>query len=36
LIHVHVWTGPPLADTSEAFGLLPPERGYRQVVSAAR
>jgi hypothetical protein len=33
MIHVTVWTGPPLADTGEAFSLLPPERGYRQVVA---
>ena len=33
MIHVTVWMGPPLADTREAFSLLPPEKGYRQVVS---
>ena len=33
MIHVTLWMGPPLADTSEAFALLPPERGYRQVLS---
>jgi hypothetical protein len=33
MIHVTVWTGPPLADTSEAFALLPPEKGYRQVLA---
>jgi hypothetical protein len=32
MIHVTYWTGPPLADLSEAFSLLPPER-YKQVLS---
>jgi hypothetical protein len=35
MIHVTVWMGPPLAETGEAVALLPPERGYRQVVGAA-
>ena len=26
MIHATIWTGPPLADTSEAFALLPPGR----------
>lgn len=33
MVHVSVWTGPPLADTREAFSLLPVEQGYRQVVT---
>ncbi len=33
MIHVTIWTGPPLAETGEAFSLLPPEKGYRQVVA---
>jgi hypothetical protein len=36
MIHVTYWMGPPLSDTSEAFSLLPPERGYRQVLIGAR
>jgi hypothetical protein len=35
MIHVTFWMGPPLADTSEAVSLLPPERGYRQVLVGA-
>lgn len=34
MIHVTLWTGPPLADAGEAFALLPPEKGYRQVLSS--
>jgi hypothetical protein len=34
IVHVTVWTGPPLADTGAAFSLLPPEAGYRQVLAA--
>lgn len=34
MIHVTVWMGPPVVDTSEAFSLLPPERGYRQVMAS--
>jgi hypothetical protein len=35
MIHVTTWMGPPVSDTSEAFSLLPPEKGYRQVLAAA-
>ena len=35
MIHVTYWMGPPLADTSEAFSLLPPELGFRQVLVGA-
>ncbi len=36
MIHVTIWTGPPLAErATEAFALLPQEKGYRQVVSMA-
>jgi hypothetical protein len=35
MIHVTVWMGPPLPDTSEAFAVLPVEQGYRQVVATA-
>jgi hypothetical protein len=34
MIHVTIWTGPPLADTREAVGVLPPDKGYRQVLAA--
>jgi hypothetical protein len=33
MIHVTVWMGPPLGALDEAFALLPPEQGYRQVVA---
>ncbi len=33
MIHVTMWMGPPLADAGEAFSLLPPEKGYRQVLA---
>ncbi len=33
MIHVTIWTGPPLVDAREAFGMLPPEKGYRQVLA---
>ena len=36
MIHVTFWMGPPLSDTSEAFSLLPPERGFRQVLVGAQ
>ncbi len=33
MIHVTVWTGPPLPDAREAVGVLPVEKGYRQVLA---
>jgi hypothetical protein len=36
MIHVSIWTGPPLAEAGEAFSLLPPEKGYRQVLAGSR
>ncbi len=33
MIHVTIWMGPPLANLGEAFSLLPPENGYRQVLA---
>jgi hypothetical protein len=33
MIHVTLWMGPPLAAQDQAFSLLPPEKGYRQVVA---
>ena len=39
MIHATVWTGPPLAGppaSGEAFSLLPPENGYRQVLAGTR
>jgi hypothetical protein len=35
MIHATFWMGPPPASTSEAFSLLPAERGYRQVLVGA-
>lgn len=35
MIHATYWMGPPLADTTEAFAILPPERGYKQVLGGA-
>jgi hypothetical protein len=33
MIHVTVWIGPTIATLDEAFALLPPDKGYRQVVA---
>jgi hypothetical protein len=33
MIHVTIWTGPPLTEASEAVSFLPPEQGYRQVLA---
>jgi hypothetical protein len=36
MIHVTVWTGPPLGGVTEPFSLLPPEKGYRQVIAGTQ
>jgi hypothetical protein len=34
MIHVNVWMGPALPEAREAFGLLPPELGYKQIIGS--
>jgi hypothetical protein len=33
MIHAYIWMGPPLANVTAAFSVLPVENGYRQILT---